>query len=340
MQSVEVRKACPVTTLPAWGLIAALLPCPLELGWITTMDVTLPETHHGTSALSFDPAKHRLWLLSDLPDATLSSWTLPTPRSNPRLLSSQQLQSADTNGLQLDSEAMVIDGDQLWIASEGRASPDRAALLLRFALHRGALVETVALPREWQPEADQGLESNAGPESLARLSPPKAPLELLMASERPLRQDPPDQVRLLRWFWPPGSDRTRAAPQSEEHGALRGPAESGWGLTDLLVLHPEGAGRPQLLSLWRRHRDPLQWDNQLRLYPLPTAGTVVDALEHWDLQAIGLTPENWEGIAVGPLVSPGQPSLLLVSDDNRNPLQSSRMALLLPRRAKGCVGAH
>jgi hypothetical protein len=60
------------------------------------------------------------------------------------------------------------------------------------------------------------------------------------------------------------------------------------------------------------------------------------ALQQWDLQAEGLTPENWEGLSLGPSLSSEQPSLLLVSDDNLNPLQRSRLALLKPNRMASC----
>ena len=317
-------------------LLATLLPCPLEAGWSKQLEVQLPEHSGGYSAIGYQQSAHRLWLLSDLPEGNLSAWTVPTPTTAPRLLQSLPLQVPPQITQQLDGEALVLDGDQLWVASEGRRSSERPAQLLRFSLSPAALLQAISLPAAWQPSAEQGLESNAGPESLARLSRSPQPLELLMAAERPLRQGPPDQVPLLRWHWPNGRDPRRDAPQAEPQGALRAPEGGGWGLTDLLVLHPAGPGAPQLLSLWRRYRDPLQWDNQLRLYPLPAAGAVAEALQHWDLHAMGLTPENWEGLSLGPELLPGQPSLLLISDDNRNPLQTSRLAQLQALRSPSC----
>jgi hypothetical protein len=80
----------------------------------------------------------------------------------------------------------------------------------------------------------------------------------------------------------------------------------------------------------------LQWSNQLRLYRLPEPGQVMKAIHHWDLQQVGLTLENWEGLSLTAPLSPAQPSLLLVSDDNRNPLQTSRLAMLSPHRLASC----
>ena len=75
----------------------------------------------------------------------------------------------------------------------------------------------------------------------------------------------------------------------------------------------------------------------MALYPLPQPGGVASPLQIWDLQQAGLTPENWEGLALGPPQANGGPSLLLVSDDNLNPLQSSRLALLIPNPPQACL---
>ena len=319
--------------------MAALLPCPLELGWHKAVDIPLPQGPGGYSALALEPQRRRLWLLSDLPAGSLSSWSLPNNTGTPpRRLRTLTLQAAaGQQPLSLDSEGLVLDGDQLWVASEGRRSATRKAQLLRFSLASGELLQAVALPEPWRPAAGRGLESNAGPESLARLSAPGQRLQLLMAAERPLRQDRQGQVRLLRWWWPAGRNPAIDPPQPTEQGALQAPDDPSWGLTDLVVLQRPGQQAPQLLTLWRRYSDPLQWRNQLRLYPVPPAGGVATALHSWDLNRlgltpeIGLTPENWEGM------SAGEQGLLLVSDDNRNPLQTSRLALLQPRRSPNCA---
>ncbi|NDF62043.1 MAG: hypothetical protein EB136_03720 [Synechococcaceae bacterium WBB_3_034] len=101
---------------------------------------------------------------------------------------------------------------------------------------------------------------------------------------------------------------------------------------------PQRAGQPpRLLALLRRYTPPQRWDNRLALYPLPEPGAVVPPLRIWNLQQAGLSPENWEGLALGPPQANGRPSLLLVSDDNLNPLQSSRLALLIPTPPHACL---
>ncbi|MBV2351153.1 esterase-like activity of phytase family protein [Synechococcus sp. HK05] len=318
---------------PGWGLVSQLLPCPLNAGWSVEQDLALPGPGGGYSAIQMEPGRQRFWLLSDLPEGELSAWTLPSDGRHPDRVRSLQLQVPPSVTQQLDGEGLVIEGDQAWIATEGRRSRERAPQLLRVSLSNGELQAAVALPPAWQ----QGLASNAGPESLARLSRSNAPLALLMAAERPLLHDPADQVRLLRWAWPAGRDPRRDPPQAHEQGALAAPAGGQWGLTDLLVLHPPKPHPPLLLTLWRHYADPLQWSNQLRLYRLPAPQHLEQPLQQWDLQASGLTPENWEGLSLGPTLSPGQPSLLLVSDDNRNPFQTSRLARLSPRHSSHCT---
>lgn len=153
-----------------------------------------------------------------------------------------------------------------------------------------------------------------------------------MAAEKPLLQDPPREVRLLRWSWWPGQDARRHTPQAHPQGSLLLPEEPGWGLTELLVLDSE-----QVLALLRRFELPLRWHIRLAVYPLPSSADDPPAapLEGWDLIAAGLTPHNWEGLTSGPPLADGRPSLLLVSDDNLNPLQASRVAQLVPLQRAG-----
>ena len=328
-----------LTALLTAGWVAAQ-GCAAPVGWTLQWEQPLPrqgpngEAIGGFSAIVHEPQRGRLWLLSDLPQAELSAWTLPGPRWAPRLLLQRPI--AGAGGEALDGEGLVLAGDEAWIASEGRRSDDRPALLLRVNRRDGRTLQRLPLPAPWQAAPGSGLASNAGPESLTRLSAPGAPLQLLMAAERPLLQDPDEQVRLLRWWWPAGRPAA-AAPEASPQGALQLPGPEPWSLTDLLAL-PQRAGQPpRLLALLRRYTPPQRWDNRLALYPLPEPGAVVPPLRIWNLQQAGLSPENWEGLALGPPQANGRPSLLLVSDDNLNPLQSSRLALLIPTPPHACM---
>ena len=57
----------------------------------------------------------------------------------------------------------------------------------------------------------------------------------------------------------------------------------------------------------------------------------------WDLLKAGLPADNWESMALGPALSDGRQTLVLASDDNFNPLQSSWVAVLAPRRTTACT---
>jgi len=292
----------------------------------------------GFSAIAYEPHQGRIWLLSDLPQPELSLWGWPAPRSTPQL----RLQRPITGhgSAALDGEGLVLTDQQLWMASEGRRTAERPALLLRVNRSDGRTLETIPLPAEWQAGPGMGLSSNAGPESLTRLSAAGEPLQLLMAAERPLLQDPNSQIRLLRWWWPAGRS-TSAAPQASPQGWLQLPdpdeGAGPWSITDLMALPRNSGQATTLLALLRRFTPPNQWDNRLALYGLPPPGAVAMPLQLWNLQTAGLTPENWEGLTLGPPQRHGGVSLLLVSDDNLNPLQSSRLALLTPNPPQACL---
>jgi len=222
----------------------------------------------GFSAAHYDAARDSLWLLSDLPSGSLSRWGGLAAAAAPSLLELIPLRSGPARALPaaIDGEGLVPLAGSWWVASEGRRSAERPAQLLRFAMPAGTLIAALDLPAAWQPGPGRGLASNGGPESLLllpglRRSDPPA---LLLATELPLLQDPPRQLRLLRWWWPPGADPATAAPQPVSQGALLLPLDPGWGLTDLLAAGPE-----RLLGLLRRFEPPDRWQIRLALYPLP-----------------------------------------------------------------------
>lgn len=340
--------------------VAALLvsgsACSHWFGWQKVWETTLPRQNFtgaaigGFSAASYDAKRDRLSLLSDLPDTQLSTWSGVVDGPPLKPLFSITLANGASSGqnVVIDGEAFVMANEQIWLASEGRRSADRPAQLLQLAANTGDLINAIALPLDWQPSPTGGLESNSGPESLIQLSRPGHPLQLLMAAEKPLRQDPADHVRLLRWWWSPDKNSKVDPPQASPQGALQLPLEvpsvpssglpsqKGWGLTDLLVWGDRKEKAVKLLALLRQYIAPNTWRNRLALYRLPRPGTLSTPLQSWDLQSIGLTPDNWEGLSQGPPSADGSPTLLLVSDDNLNPAQANRLALLKPERPTSC----
>jgi hypothetical protein len=320
--------------LAAGASRALELSCRLPSGWDLVHQLELPRRSAtgqrigGFSAASFDPTSDGLWLLSDLPQGSISFWTgLTATTGGGNTL--QLLRNLPLQRLPLDGEGLVRLDDQFWVASEGRRNAARPAQLLRFHAPSGRLLQSVALPADWQAAPARGLASNAGPESLALWHQADGRAALLMAAERPLLQDPPRHLRVLRWQWQPDQNPQSEAPSPQPQGALLLPFGDDWGLTDLLVMQPG----ERLLALLRRFQAPDHWQIRLALYPMPSPAQARPAapLALWDLLAVGLEPDNWEGLTAGPALADGRASLVLVSDDNLNPLQASRLAMISPR---------
>ena len=354
---------------------ALSLPCPLEAGWETLLTVRLPRFEGGRpsggfSALTYDPDSDLLELLSDAPHGFVQRWsglrglvsaafkgpTLPRPSLQSRgilTLHSGSVRLPD----EMDGEGMVRLAGDLWVASEGRRSAARPAQLLRFDAASGALREALALPTAWQPTPGQGLEANKGPESLTLWRPTGGHERLLMASEAALLQDPPGLVRLLEWRISPSGATTRPLR------SLALPGAGLWSLTELLSV-PQGRGATGLLALSRRFEEPDRWGARLLLYPTPTPTSTATGAgagsgsrggrgddapsgpqppwHSWDLLASGsgrpgLPADNWEGLSWGPPLADGRATLVLVTDDNFSPFQTTWLAVLAPRRLEGCA---
>jgi hypothetical protein len=303
------------------------LPCPLAAGWDVVEQVVLPpQAGGGFSAGAYRPGQDELWLLSDASQGSVSRWRGLRTGGLVGLEPLPPLPLADPQTM--DGEGLAVVGSSLWVASEGRLAPERQAALLRYDLVSGQLRQVVALPADWRLQSDRGLRSNAGPESLTVASPTGA---LWMAAEKPLQQDPPDRVRLLRWEPAPAE---RLVPWAMQPLAI--PAGD-WGLTDLLAL--TSSQPPALLGIWRRFEAPGSWQARLVLYPWPSdrpGDPPLAPSQQWNLLRLGLAADNWEVLLEGPPLPDGRSSLLLASDDNFNPLQASHLARLAPRRLAGC----
>jgi len=324
-----------------------LLPCPAEAGWELVAGARLPRRGAdgaplgGYSAASYRSDSDVLLLLSDASRGRVDAWSgvRRLGRVPLRPLFQLELQASPQAPLpaEIDAEGLVVIGERLWVASEGRRSATRPAQLLAFDRSSGLLQRAYPLPADWQPAPGRGLGANQGPESLALLHRPGRTDVLLMAAESPLKQDPPAQVRLLGWSLEPTGAKARPLAR------LAIPAGEGWGLTDLLVVDGSGPS-PGLLALLRRFQAPARWQVLLAHYPLPGEGAdpkagpeaVLEPIHQWDLIAAGLPPDNWEALTPGPTQADGRPSLLLASDDNFSALQDNHLALLAPRRSAPC----
>ncbi|MEB3263143.1 MAG: esterase-like activity of phytase family protein [Synechococcus sp.] len=302
----------------------------------------------GFSAAAYRGADDTLWVLSDAPHAVLLRWQgvrrlVHDRAATPELASVLPLTGSARAPLPaaIDGEGLVLRGeDEAWVASEGRVEPGRPALLLRFDRRTGVLEQSIPLPPEWQPRPTAGLEPNGGPESLTLWPAPPAaagaPPQLLMAAEHPLRQDAP-RSSLRTLLWTLEARGARLSPQTLPPLPIP-PGAPPLGLTDLLSLPAPAGTSGQLLTLWRGFEPPARWRTVLGL--LERSGAGWRERGRWDLLAAGLPPDNWEAITPGPDLADGRPSYLLLSDDNFNPLQENRLALIAPRLPEACASPN
>ena len=312
------------------------LPCPLQAGWELVRTIELPRTLAdgrplgGVSAAAYQRKQDRLWLLSDAPIGHLVPWgglaqVLRGQRDLLRPGRRVLLKGGDGQPLteDFDGEGLVVQGRQAWIASEGRRSLERQPRLIQIDLGSGRLRQELPMPEAWRATTGQGLGSNKGPESLTALGPG----DLLLAAEAPLLQHQPgDGISLMRRR-PGDAIRSAGALDSGAYGRHDG-------LTELLALPL----RQQLLGLRRGFEMPDQWSAWLQLFAFPDPqGPPLQPIIGWNLLEAGLPPDNWEAMAVGPTLSDGRQTLVLASDDNFNPLQSSWIAVLTPRRTAACT---
>ena len=160
--------------------------------------------------------------------------------------------------------------------------------------------------------------------------------DLVLAAEAPLLQDSAvDAQDLVPLAVQVSGEPPR--PLGRIALGLAGAAASrSLGLTELLALDAP----PALLALLRSYTPPQRWTAQLQVLPLPAsplkAAPPLAPAYGWDLLKAGLPADNWEGMAWGPRLADDRVVLVLVSDDNFNPLQRSWVSLLLPRRGSGC----
>ena len=329
-------------------MIELLLPCPLSAGWELLWQQNLPRQAGalplgGFSGMELDWPGRRLWLLSDAPRTHSLELSWRGGVRQPQFLLKAPQHLTDQGNSRLDGEALVRagQGGRFWMASEGRTGLKSKAALLELApteLGGFRVLRRSALPEAWQPAEGFGMRSNRGPEALVALTPDR----LLLAPESELQQDQGGQLRLLLArlqgpdliFSPLGARLQVASPSGYE---------AHWGLTALVPAELTKRSKkhtPLLLALWRGYAEPDSWWNRLSLLPrIPLeakAGAPLSPLMSWNLKRIGLEPDNWEAMEGGPLLEDGRPTLLMASDNNFNPLQQNRLALLAPRRSGRC----
>jgi hypothetical protein len=265
----------------------------------------------------------------------------------------------------VDLEGIALSPRQsLFIASEGDADKEIAPFIDEFDLATGNWRSRLPIPSRYLPrtEAEKalGVQSNQGFESLTLNAGSYGntqlePFRLFTATEAALRQDlPPSSVQ---------ADQGQAAPQPSylrflhyligenqplllaEHVYQIDPLPEGaenLGLSDLLVLDQGG----HFLSLERAFGITgfsgkvfqLAMGGATDIASIPSLEGNINGLTPiykrlmLDLSELGIPLDNFEGMTLGPQLPDGNRSLILVSDDNFNPLQTTEFLLFRLRQ--------
>lgn len=257
----------------------------------------------------------------------------------------------------VDPEGIALSGDNsLFVASEGDVTQSIPPFVRSFSM-TGRQRDEIPLPDAFLPDAtgQRGVRNNLALESLA-ISPDGRTLHT--GTESSLLQDgPPPTVsagspsRILNFDLELWSERSQqvyplaAVPAAPEPPT--GAAENG--LVELAVLDDFGTvlalerafvtGRGVTTRLFEsRTVGEVDVSSRMSLLSASGAPVMIEPAPMKqliaDISAMGVVPDNIEGMALGPVLSDGKRFLLLVSDNNFSPLQTTQfvgLALTLAR---------
>jgi hypothetical protein len=323
----------------------------------------------GLSALTYDRSQNLFYIVSDdRGDRTPARFytvalALNADKSKIENVSIKAVTTLKTEAGQpfekgtIDAEGITLSPiDSLFISSEGVVRDGVAPFIGEFDLKTGQLKRKLPIPEAYLPDTSdlslqkRGIQDNAGFEPLtlnagAASMGAMEPYRLFTATESPLVQDlessnQGDKNRFLHYL----VEDDRFTLISEHLYPLE-PQPIGafdHGLSELLAIDQAG----HFLSLERSFG--LQ-GFQLKLFQIATGGatdiSTIPSLKGTlqgtqpirkrlllDFSQLDLSIDNLEGMTIGPRLSDGSQSLILVSDDNFNSLNQVTQFLLLRLR--------
>jgi 5'/3'-nucleotidase SurE len=262
----------------------------------------------------------------------------------------------------LDPEGIALTGiGTLYISSEGDANHLIDPFVRQFSLNTGQQISELPIPAKYLPTADQstGIRNNLAFESLT-ITPDQR--FLYTATENALLQDGPTASletgslsRILKYDLSTGQPVAETVYEVEAVPDAPIPADgfANNGLVELLALDNNGTflalerafstgvgntvklyqvnaqGALDVFRLPSLFRDePVEVDGEI-LEPAPfEIDPAVTKTELLDFADLGITPDNLEGIALGPVLPDGRQSLIVVSDNNFSTTQTTQFLAL------------
>jgi hypothetical protein len=258
----------------------------------------------------------------------------------------------------LDPEGIALTPQgTVWVSSEGVARDDIPPFVNEFDRQTGQFLRSLKLPDYYQPLTvqagdrpgkRQGIQDNLGLESLslsagaARQSATE-PYRLFTATEAALTQDQPpepdptagESIRMLHYYVQDNRiDRIGEYLYKTEPKPIG--AEK-FGVAEILSVDPAGRFIALERTVGLQGFDISLFQFTLAgakdtsvlpsLYPLPQVVKPVRKQLLLDLNTLGMTLDNLEGMTIGPRLADGSQSLLLISDNNFNPKQKTQLLL-------------
>ncbi len=247
----------------------------------------------------------------------------------------------------LDTEAIALtDRETVWIASEGDRDRTIPPFIKEFSLN-GELLKTFPIPEKFIPDLNnnQGVRNNLSLESLT-ITPDHN--WLFVGTENALIQDglPADinqgsPCRIVKYNLLTGQPATEFLYLTEPVADQPNPPDSFQtnGLVELLAIDQN-----HLLSLERSYSNGV--GNTILLFEVSLEnardiqnikslsemeiGEIRPAEKRllFDLRSLNLPLDNIEGMTFGPLLPDGRRSIILISDNNFNPLQVTQILVI------------
>ena len=244
--------------------------------------------------------------------------------------------------LSIDTEGIALTGESLFISSEGDRKRQIQPFIREFSL-AGKQLQNLPIPKKFLIQAESGIRNNLALENLT-ITPNKK--YLFTATENALIQDgvkanvsTGSPCRILQYDLIKGKPEKEflyitepITSKSNNSGVLKIN-----GLVELMALDDT-----HLLSLERSfsldtgnviklfqvdlsNADNIQKINSLNTHLTPISPAQKELL--LDLSNLELISDNIEGMTFGPRLADGRRSLILVSDNNFNPLQLTQFLI-------------